>query len=333
MKNEMTRRILSLALAMLLVFSLAACSGNSDPTEAPATEAPTEAPATEAPTEAPTEDNPSVENAATYVSLNMAETANDTQYMMVYDNYDGTVHVEYASGDKKVADMDAALMNDITAALNDSGLIALNGQDNYGEGEASASMYIEFADGTSATVNYSGTIPQEFTDGYNAMVTFFQTAMADVPVYVPQLQIMDGANADAVAALQEIMNNTGIKDLDQYMVSDVAKDEFFAMNLGLSSDAGIATATTCNAMIMTNPYGISLVTLEDGADAQAIIADFEANLNWGKFVCVRPSNAVIAQKDNMVLCFMGSDELFTKTAAAIQASGWTVVKELNDPGV
>jgi hypothetical protein len=30
---------------------------------------------------------------------------------------------------------------------------------------------------------------------------------------------------------------------------------------------------------------------------------------------------------------MGSDELYSKTLTAILASGWTVVKELNNPGV
>ena len=108
-------------------------------------------------------------------------------------------------------------------------------------------------------------------------------------------------------------------------------EEFFGMTMGLSSDAGVAVGTSCTAMMMTTPYGIYMVTLEDGADAQAIAADFEANLNWQKFVCVTPTNAVIAQKDNMVLCFMGSDELYTQTAAAIEAAGWKVVKELECP--
>ncbi len=330
MKNEMTRRILSLVLAMMLVFSLAAC-GNTEPTEAP-TETPTEAP-TETPTEAPTEAPATADNLVTYFSLSMGETFDSLNYIMVSDNGDGTVHVDYAGGEKKVADLDAALMNDITATLNTTGLVALHGQDNWGEGEASGSMYIEFADGTVATVGYSGSIPQEFADGYSTMDAFFQTAMADVPVYVPQVQVWDGVDSDAAAILLEIMNNTGIENLNDYAIMDVPKDENFAFTMDLSSYEGVANATIGKAMINTTPYSINMVTLEDGTDANAVAADFEASLNWRKFVCANPTNAMIAQKDNRVLCFVGANELYTQTAAAIQAAGWTVVKELNNPGV
>lgn len=336
MKNEMTRRILSLVLAMMLVLSLAACGNNTDPTEAPTETPATEAPATEAPTDAPagqvTLDPMTVENPVTYFSLSMGETFDSIMSMNISDNGDGTIHVDFQSTEKKIGDLDAALMHNLTAALNETALVSLNGQDNYGEGESSASMYIEFTDGTMATVGYSGSIPQEFVDGYKAMESFVALMTADMPVYVPQVQVMD-SDPDAAAALVEIMNNTGIAELDSFMISGVAKDEFFGMTMGLSSDAGVAVATSCTAMMMTTPYGIYMATLEEGADAAAIAADFEANLNWQKFVCVAPTNAVIAQKDNMVLCFMGSDELYTKTASAIQTSGWTVVKELNNPGV
>jgi hypothetical protein len=270
---------------MMLVFSLAACGNNTDPTEAPATEAPaTEAPATEAPTEAPagqvTLDPMTVENPVTYFSLSMGETFDSTKYINISDNADGTIHVDFQGTEKKIGTVDAALLHNLTAALNETALVSLHGQDNYGEGEASASMYIEFADGTMATVGYSGSIPQEFVDGYNAMESFVTLMAADMPVYVPQLQIMEGADVYATSALQQIMQNTGIADLDSFMVSDVAKDEFFGMTMGLSSDAGIAVGTSCTAMMMTTPYGIYVATLEDGADANAVIADFEANLNW-----------------------------------------------------
>lgn len=334
MRNEMTRRILSLVLAMMLVLSLAACGNTSDPTEAPATEAPaTEAPATEAPaTEAPTE-AVAVENPVTFFSLSMGETFDSIKYISISDNLDGTAHVDFQGTELKTGTLDASVLTDLTAALNETALVSLHGQDSYGEGEASASMYIEFADGSSATVGYSGSIPQEFVDGYNAMESFTMQITADMPVYVPQVQVMDGADADATAALLDIMNNSGIEGLNDYAIMDVAKDEFFSSTMDLSSYEGVAVATVCKAMLMTTPYGIYTVTLEEGADAAAIAADFEANANWRKFVCVIPTNAMIAQKDNMVLCFMGSDALYTQTAAAIQAAGWTVIKELNNPGV
>ncbi len=325
-------RILSLALAMVLVFSLAACSNTPDPTEEP-TDTPTETP-TDAPTEpAVNETLPSitVENPVTYFSLNMGETFEDINYIMVTDNGDGTVHVQYEGEDQKIADMDAALMHNITDALNNTGLIALNGQDNYGDGEASASMYIEFADGTEAIVGYSGTIPPEFIDGYNIMDTFFQRMMAGVPVYVPRVQVTNEVDADALAAMEEIMNGTGFEDLDSFYVSNVPKDELFASYMGLSSYEGIANAILCQHFFHHVPYGIYMATLEEGTDERAIAADFAENVYWDKFICVLPDKALVAKKGNRALCLMGSDELYTQTAAAVQAAGWTVVKELERP--
>jgi len=53
----MKKKIIALLLVAAMVLSLAACGGNTTPTQAPETKAPeTQAPATEAPTEAPTEE-------------------------------------------------------------------------------------------------------------------------------------------------------------------------------------------------------------------------------------------------------------------------------------
>jgi hypothetical protein len=84
-------------------------------------------------------------------------------------------------------------------------------------------------------------------------------------------------------------------------------------------------------MMMTNAYSLVIATLEKGTDAAAVCADFEANLDWMKWVCVAPSHAMTATKGNMVLCLMATDEAFTGTAAGIEAAGWTTVTTLENP--
>jgi len=82
---------------------------------------------------------------------------------------------------------------------------------------------------------------------------------------------------------------------------------------------------------MTTAYSLVIVTLEDASKAEAVSGDFESNLDWRKWVCVAPSNALIAQKDNMVLCLMAGDSLYTQTLTGIEAAGWTVTKTLENP--
>ena len=68
-----------------------------------------------------------------------------------------------------------------------------------------------------------------------------------------------------------------------------------------------------------------------GGDAEAVCEDFETTMDWRKWVCVVPSNAMIATKDNMVLCLMGSDQIYTLTAPSIEATGWNVYVTLGNP--
>ena len=54
-------------------------------------------------------------------------------------------------------------------------------------------------------------------------------------------------------------------------------------------------------------------------------------MDWTKWVCVAPSDAMTAVKDNMVLCLMAADANYTQTAAGITAAGWTTVNTLTNP--
>ena len=239
--------------------------------------------------------------------------------------------MEFVGTEKKVGDLDASILDTIASELAKTALASMNGTSEYADGMAYASLYVSFADETMLTADFSGVVPQEFTDSYNAMEACFQTLTAELAVYVPELMVMEGVNPDGLAAMQEIMNGTGFTDLDQYSVSDVALDEFFGDAVGLSASTGIANATYCSAMMMTTPYSLVIVTLEDAANIDAVRADFAANINWQKFVCVIPSDALIAQKGNMVLCLMGSDALFESTKTAIENAGWENVEGFTNP--
>ena len=321
------KKLISLLLALTLVFSLVAC-GPKTPDEEPSTDPSTEAP-TE--TEQPSEnDQPAFESAITYFQLSYME-GETIMSLTAYPNEDGTAYVEFVGTEKKVGSLDASVMETIAAELAKTALPSMNGMSEYAEGDVYASMYVSFADETMLNADFTGAVPQEFTDSYNAMEACFQTLTADLDVYVPELGVMGEVNPDGLAAMQEIMNGTGFTDLDQYAVSDVALDEYFGDTVGLSASTGIANATLCSAMMMTTPYSLVVVTLEDAANIDAVRADFAANINWQKFVCVIPSDALIAQKGNMVLCLMGSDALFESTKTAIENAGWENIEAIANP--
>lgn len=329
--NDLIRRISCLALAFVLVFALAACNNTPEPTDPPVVEDPTEAP-TEAPTE-PAATGPALTSAITSLYISYGENFDSQSYISVMDMYDGTYEVTYQGDVKKIGIFDASVMDQLAQAINGTMLMALIGQDVYDEGEANASFSLSLADDTYPSVGFSGTIPQEFMDGYAALDQFFQELTADLPVYVPQAQVMGEVNADALTAMQEILNNSGMSALDSMAITDVAKDEYFGMTMGLTGHEGLTAGTSCSSMMMTSAYSLNIATLADGTDAAAVAADFQNNLNWDKWVCVRPTGAMIATKGNMVLCLMAADDNYTLTANAIKAAGWEITVELTDPGV
>ena len=320
----MHKRILSLVLLFALLLS--ACGKPAAPAE-------TTTPHTEAATEptvgvtAPAE----VENPVTFFSLSLGENYDKIQSLTAYANEDGTVHVEYVGDEKKVGDFDPIFFHGIAAAFEASGLAALNGQDVYAEGDANGSMYVEFADGTAATVGYSGSIPEAYTQGYAAMDAYFQSLVVNLPVYVPQPLVMGEVEPALLDAMTQILNGAGIENLDTFAISQLPLDDTFSFAAGLSGTDGITGAVSCAPMMMTTAYSLVIVTVEDASKAEAVAADFESNLDWRKWVCVAPSNALLARKDNMVLCLMAGGDLFGQTQLGIEAAGWTVTKTLKNP--
>ncbi len=322
------KKLLCLLLALAMLFAFAACTEKpADDTGDSSSESTTESTeSTDASSETPVVDAKPVN----YFSISMGNGP-EILSLVAQDNGDGTVFVECNGDGRKKGNLDASVLEGLAAALAQSGLPALNEQSVYEEGDAYANLYVAYTDETYLMADFGGTIPQEFTDGYNAMASYFQTITAEMPDYVPQPEVMGEVDETVLNALMDIMNASGINDLDTYAISDVALDENFGAMTGLSGSQGIANGTTCNAMMMTTPYSLTVVTVEEGTDVNTICQDFAANMAWQKWVCVAPESALIATKDNMVLCLMGSETLFSGTADAIEVAGWTVDTTMDNP--
>ena len=312
------KRLTALVLAVLLVLSMAAC--------APAEKAPAE---TTVPATVPV--YAEVNNPVSFFSMTLGEDYENIGSLTAYLNEDGTAHVEYVGENKKIGTLDANIFHGITAAAAESGLAELNGQDVYAEGEANGSMYITYEDGAMLSCGFGGEVPQTYRDGYAKMDAFFRELTAQMPEYVPQPLVLGEVEEGILTELTAIIGGSGIQNPDAFSISPVVKDEFFAFSLGLSSEEGIASAALCQGMMMTTAYSLAVVRLEEGADTDAVCADFAANVDWMKWVCVMPNNAMVAVKDDLVLCLVAEGQLYSLTAIGIEAADWTVVETLENP--
>ena len=328
MKRNFMTRGMALLLAMVLLLAGCATGKPADTTAAPAEE--TTLPTQEQTT--PTENVTDVSvGEITFFSVNLNVDGSDNRYIMAYPNGDGTAYVEFVGDVKKMGNVDESAMEQLATVVAQSGMTALNDQNLYEDGAAAGSAYVEYADGTMLSCSFTGVIPQEYVDAYAALEECAQTLTVDLEVYVPVPVVMGEVDEVAMAELLQILEKTGIKELDTFAISDVAKDDSFAYMMGLSSAEGIAVGTSCDAMMMTTPYSMVIATLEEGMDIETVRADFVANMNWQKWVCVMPTGALVAQKGNMVLCLMGADAMYHQTVQAITDCGWENLEALDCP--
>lgn len=326
MKNLITRGI-CLALTLVLAFSMTACVGNNG---GETTEATTTAPTTTAPeTTAPVASG----SAMGFITLSYGENFDSVINIMAYTNDDGTATIDYQGEIRKSGTVDASIMDALAAEFAVSGLPELHDQSQWEEGEASGSMYVAFDNETVIySVDFGGNVPQAYIDGFNKMHTLFVDLIAEVPEYVPEAAVVGNVDETVLNEMKNIIGSTSMP-LDSLVINEIALDdaEAFGFSAGLSSSEGIVNAANCNSTMMTSAYSLVIVTVEDAANIASVRADFEANLAWGKWVCVRPTGALIAQKDNMVICLMAMDASYTETEAAITAAGWTEIATFTDP--
>lgn len=313
------KKFVSLMLIFALAISMVACGGDKTPDTTATPDTTVGAPDTTG------AQNVDV-NAVTYFSMNCGDG-----YLSASDNGDGTTYVEMTAAERKLGNLEGDVFGAITAAVNEANLSALNGTEVYEEGDGIRSMYIEFADGTCYSANIYGAADETFDTAFAAMVNCFAGLTAELEVYVPQLQVNGEVNAEGLAAMQAIMNNSGVQNLDAMFVSDIPMDEYFGGTAGLSSTDGIVNGTNCGAMMMTTAFSLVIVTVEDESKIDAVRADFENTMDWRKWVCVAPSDALIAQQGNMVLCMMAEGEMYAKVSASIENNGWTNVATFQNP--
>ncbi len=332
------KKIIAMLMTLSMLVACAACGGKDDTTQttSQAVESTEEITTTESATESELAESTAGtldlgDSTVTYFTLTYGENYDDVNSLSAYDDYAGGVSVEYLGAERKSTTMEPSVLEGITEAVAASGLLDLNGQDVFEEGEASGTLSIEYSNGTFVTANFYGTVPQEFIDGFTAMDTHFQTMLADVPVYVPEPVIMGDVNAEALAELEAILDNAGIEPLDSIGITDIPMDEYFAFAAGLSKADGIVNGTNCASMMMTTAYSMVIVTVEDAANIPAVAEDFVNSLDWHKWVCVMPSNAMTAQKGNMVMCLIGADAMYEQSASAVEAAGWTTIQTLTNP--
>lgn len=327
----MNKKNLGRGLAFLLVLTLllagCAVNKNDNTTVGDTTTVPNDT------TEAENTGAPQQESVE-LISLSFSENDENRRYLMAYPNEDGTAYVEYSGDVKKVGtNMDIGVLNTIVDTLMNAGLESLNGQSVYEDGTAMASVYVAYSDGHSLSAEYSGTIPQAYTDFYAVAEECFREITADLAEYVPMPMVAEDVDADAKKELLEIMMQSGLENLDAYQIYNIPMDDNFTHATGLPSTEGVETGSGCSAMISTNPYSVVIVKVENESNAAQVQQAFADNLNWQKWICVTPTDALVARKGNLVLCLMGAEDLYQKTATAVKACGWENTEEIPFPGV
>ena len=309
------KRILAAFLAAMMILSLAACG-----TAAPS------APESEG------DSSVSVENAAVSLNASYGETFDGVTSINIY-NEDGRYLLDYSTGmENQRGYVDAALMEQLTAIYQSNGLAELNGKEEYGDGEASGSIGMDFADGTSFSCMYAGEIPEAIVTAFTAMNEAVVTAMETMEPYRAQVDFAEDVDADAKAALDAIFAHLGNEALDMTMGMTVPTDDpNYAHTVGIEPSEQIANATVVQNMMGTVAHTITLLQLNEGADADAIQSTMMENADWRKWVCVAPDMGITAAKDNMVLFSMTLSDIGAELVAGLEAEGWTITANVENP--
>lgn len=310
------KKAILILLVLAMVLTCAACGSEPAPQPTETT------PATE-PEVTVTIPDVTVENPANYINLSISYEDGTYASLSAYDDGAGMACIEYQGDVKKVATFDLKILHAITAELENAGLAALNGENVAEDGTDSASMYVAFADESYWGAGYTGTISQAFLDGYEKMDAFFRNLLADVPEYVPQPVVMGDVDADILAEMMAVLENSGLEPLDMFYISADAYAP------AVSGAEGVAAIAECGPMMSSSAYSFTIVKLEDEAQIDSIRQKFAANLDWNRWICVSASNALIARKGNLVVCVMGGDQSYAMTARAIEATGWTEIETYN----
>lgn len=340
------KKILALLLALVMLFSVAALiagcddgnkkgSSSSKNDKDDEDEDETTAPEGDGETTAPEggETTDPAGDAAEYKAVTDFYFSLNDQYIMAIDNGDGTISVDMTADIVKRGNVDASAWQTISEGLAVSGYHTL--EEIYeGEGIEYGSLSVSFGEEGFFMSECYGAMPEAFTAVFDAMVACFKEVTKDLPEYVAvPMEMGEIADSDRAALDAILADLTLPTTADSFAINGIAKDEYFAVSLGLSSDSGIISGLSFSPMIMSVAYSLNIVTLESASNANAVAQDFESNIDWLKLICVQPENAYIAIKDNQVLCLMGSGDFYADCVVAIEAAGWTVYSTVANPNM
>ena len=317
------KKILYSTLLLLFIFSGISC-GPKPPSVTPDTSpSPTQV-AVPAPSDY---DGPAID----YLQLSISDANGDYISISAYNNGYDQAYVEYVGEYKKAANFDLSVLLSLAEQVELSGVRAIHDHHIYETGDTYANMYISFTDGSQIFADYSGVVPEEFLTYYQILENYFLALVADLPVYVPRPVVMGEVNELTLTELMNIMENTGMEYLDGFSIYEVPVDDAFDMEMGLSHHKTIKSGTMCGPVMSGSAFSLAVAVLEENADVTSVANNFATNIRWNRWVCVSASDALIAHKDNLVLCLVSYGEMYEKTAAAIRACGWTEVKTLKAP--
>lgn len=305
------KRILAALVAGLMTLSLAAC-GNS----------------------ASNSNNDASKNPIKSFSASYGETMDDTVYVNIFPaETEGKFMLDYTSADKmERGTVDESLLNTLTELYAKSDLASLNEKNEYGDGDASASMSLEFADGSMFSCAFGGEIPEQFVTGYKAMEEAILSAMETMEPYRAEVPFDEAVNADAKAELEALFAHLSNQALENTMATNLpSDDENYIYSAGIEANADIASTTVVQNMMGTIPHSMVLFQLNDGADAAALQNTLMEKADWRKWVCVSPDMALTASKGNNVLFVMTLSDINTELTPALEAEGWTINATAENP--
>lgn len=305
------KRILAALVAGLMTLSLAACGSSAS-----------------------NSNNDASKNPIKSFSASYGETMDDTVYVNIFPaETEGKFMLDYTSADKmERGTVDESLLNTLTELYAKSDLASLNEKNEYGDGDASASMSLEFADGSMFSCAFGGEIPEQFVTGYKAMEEAILSAMETMEPYRVEVPFDEAVNADAKAELEALFAHLGNQALENTMATNLpSDDENYIYSAGIEANADIASTTVVQNMMGTIPHSMILFQLNDGADAAALQNTLMEKADWRKWVCVSPDVALTASKGNNVLFVMTLSDINAELTPALEAEGWTINATAENP--
>ena len=317
------KKILCSTLLLLFILSCISC-GPKQPAGIPDTSpspTPTVLPAPSG------YDGPAID----YMQLSISDANGAYISISAYNNGYDQAYVEYVGEYKKAASFDSSVLLNLAEQVELSGVKAIHDHHVYETGDTYANMYISFTDGSNLFADYSGVVPQEFLEYYKILENYFLTLVADLPIYVARPVVLGEVNELTLTELMNIMENTGMDYLDGFSIYEVPVDDAFDTEMGLSHHKNIKSGTMCGPVMSGSAFSLAVAVLEKDADVTSVANNFATNIRWNRWVCVSATDALIAHKDNLVLCLVSYGDMYEKTSAAIRACGWTEVKTLKAP--